>query len=168
MKHEKRKQKRKIKPKYNNDNHLDVLSGCNIEIDGNYYHLTCSPYMLYGVSRDNKDGFKKGGGGDYHNNRVRVPSLKRNIKTWKNFYKLFPRLYLEMRKHVSSQKVGDYVEVEIFDYFGKPQIAKLKVINNLDLICVKNSHSNLNRNIYWRITEKEIGIGLENNTVKKI
>ena len=30
MKHERRKQKGKIKPKYNNDDYLDVLSGCNI------------------------------------------------------------------------------------------------------------------------------------------
>lgn len=39
--------------------------------------------------RDNKDVYVGSGFGN-SNNPIRYPSKKRSIKTWKNFYKLFP------------------------------------------------------------------------------
>ena len=45
------------------------------------------------VHRDNKDYYNLSGGGPSGSGyRIRVPSLKRSIKTWNNFWKLFPRL----------------------------------------------------------------------------
>ena len=45
------------------------------------------------VHRDNKDYYNLSGGGPSGSGyRTRVPSLKRSIKTWNNFWKLFPRL----------------------------------------------------------------------------
>lgn len=40
--------------------------------------------------RDNKD--RRVGTGGSNRNKVRYPSKKRSIKTWKKFYKLFPEL----------------------------------------------------------------------------
>lgn len=42
------------------------------------------------VNRDNKGVYNVGSG--YGRNSIRVPSLKRNNKVWKNFYELFPTL----------------------------------------------------------------------------
>lgn len=47
-------------------------------------------HMPRGIYRDNKDDYNYGSGGDTHS--IRVPSLKRSDKVWKNFYKLFPFL----------------------------------------------------------------------------
>lgn len=45
------------------------------------------------VHRDNKDYYNFSGGSPSGSGyRTRVPSLKRSIKTWNNFWKLFPRL----------------------------------------------------------------------------
>lgn len=41
--------------------------------------------------RDNKD-VRVGSGSSYRGNRVRYPSKKRSVSTWRNFYKLFPEL----------------------------------------------------------------------------
>ena len=57
------------------------------------------------VHRDNKDilNYKSGGSSGY---RMRVPSLKRPISTWKRFYKLFPSVL----KHL---KQGDLYQNQI-------------------------------------------------------
>ena len=48
------------------------------------------------VHRDNKDYYNlSGGGGSGSGYKIRIPSLKRNEKVWKNFWKLFP--YLQER-----------------------------------------------------------------------
>lgn len=54
---------------------------------GNYQYQTKI------VHRDNKDYYNySAGGGSGCGYRIRVPSLKRSIKTWNNFWKLFPHL----------------------------------------------------------------------------
>ena len=56
------------------------------------------------VHRDNKDRLNyKNGGSGY---RMRVPSLKRPISTWKRFYKLFPSVL----KHLMQ---GDFYQNQI-------------------------------------------------------
>lgn len=59
------------------------------------------------VHRDNKDrpNYKKSGS-DGSGYRMRVPSLKRPISTWKRFYKLFPSVL----KHL---KQGDFYQNQI-------------------------------------------------------
>jgi len=48
-------------------------------------------FMPRGVHRDNKNAYNTRGG-DGNNNSIRVPSLKRSDRTWRNFYRLFPHL----------------------------------------------------------------------------
>lgn len=38
---------------------------------------------------------------------VRVPSIKRSVKVWKNFYHLFPWIYLRMREAAETKGVTD-------------------------------------------------------------
>ena len=48
---------------------------------------------------------------------ARVPSTKRTTKTWRNFYRLFPKFYQIMRECVSRERKcsisGDFAAVEI-------------------------------------------------------
>jgi hypothetical protein len=48
-------------------------------------------YMPKQVTRDNQKAYNvKSGDGGYGQISVRVPSLKRSDKVWRNFYNLFP------------------------------------------------------------------------------
>lgn len=47
-------------------------------------------FMPKHVTRDNKAAYNARRGG--YSNAVRVPSLKRSDKVWRNFYNLFPSL----------------------------------------------------------------------------
>lgn len=38
---------------------------------------------------------------------VRVPSIKRSVKTWRNFYHLFPWIYLQMREHADERQIKE-------------------------------------------------------------
>lgn len=50
-------------------------------------------YQAKIVHRDNKDYYNySDGGASGSGYRIRVPSLKKNVKTWNNFWKLFPWL----------------------------------------------------------------------------
>ena len=46
-------------------------------------------YMPKQVTRDNQKAYNAKSG-DYRRNSIRVPSLKRSDKVWRNFYNLFP------------------------------------------------------------------------------
>ncbi len=48
-------------------------------------------YQCRIVHRDNKDTYNAKGGGD-SGYRMRIPSLKRPLATWKRFYKLYPKV----------------------------------------------------------------------------
>ena len=67
--------------------------------------------MPRAVHRDNKETYnvKTKGWGDSPGYKIRVPSLKRNKKTWENFYNLFP----EIKRHLMSMG-----EIKIFRYGG--------------------------------------------------
>ena len=65
--------------------------------------------MPRAVHRDNKEAYnvKTKGWSDSCGYKMRVPSLKRNKKTWENFYKLYPWI----KEHLISmgeQHVGRY------------------------------------------------------------
>lgn len=47
-------------------------------------------FMPKHITRDNKATYNIRGGGE--SNSIRVPSLKRSDKVWRNFYNLFPTL----------------------------------------------------------------------------
>lgn len=47
-------------------------------------------FMPKQVTRDNKNSYNTRNGGEQ--NSIRVPSLKRSDKVWRNFYNLFPSL----------------------------------------------------------------------------
>ena len=47
-------------------------------------------FMPKQVTRDNKAAYNVKGGGE--SNAIRVPSLKRSDKVWRNFYNLYPSL----------------------------------------------------------------------------
>lgn len=47
-------------------------------------------FMPKQVTRDNKNSYNTRSGGEQ--NSIRVPSLKRSNKVWRNFYNLFPSL----------------------------------------------------------------------------
>lgn len=57
------------------------------------------------VHRDNKDCLNRSGS-DGSGYRMRVPSLKRPISTWKRFYKLFPYVLKRLKQ-------GDYYQNQI-------------------------------------------------------
>jgi hypothetical protein len=47
-------------------------------------------FMPKQITRDNQKTYNtKSGGGDYRTS-IRIPSLKRSNKIWRNFYNLFP------------------------------------------------------------------------------
>ena len=48
-------------------------------------------FMPKQVTRDNKSSYNTKSG-DGNRNAIRVPSLKRSDKVWRNFYTLFPSL----------------------------------------------------------------------------
>ena len=152
----KRRKNNKILKKSDNSNYYNILYYGSINIDDNQYHLVCPPYAKH-VRKDNSNAFilKDGGCCDYHRNRIRIPSLKRNVKTWRNFYKLFPRLYLIMRKHVTTQMEGDVINIE-YDYNNDIVKVKVKVIDNLKLAYVDR---NINK---WIATEKEVKYNIFN------
>lgn len=62
---------------------------------GSYRHQTKI------VHRDNKDTYNIGGCPSGAGYKIRVPSLKRNLATWRNFYRLFPNLFQRLKQ-------GDY------------------------------------------------------------
>lgn len=80
---------------------------------------------------------------------------------WRNFYKLFPRLYLRMQEHVTTQKDGDIIE--IYSDIHRTKKFKLKVINNLDVTLIHNHKIK-----GWFIHENNIEKGLEHGWIKKI
>ena len=47
-------------------------------------------FMPKHITRDNKNSYNARSGGEQ--NSIRVPSLKRSDKVWRNFYNLFPSL----------------------------------------------------------------------------
>ena len=47
-------------------------------------------FMPKHITRDNKNSYNTRSGGEQ--NSIRVPSLKRSNKVWRNFYNLFPHL----------------------------------------------------------------------------
>jgi hypothetical protein len=47
-------------------------------------------FMPKQITRDNKAAYNARSGGE--SNSIRVPSLKRSDKVWRNFYNLFPNL----------------------------------------------------------------------------
>lgn len=66
------------------------------------------PGMVYrgtpGFHHDN--GKVTIGTGYGHGNIIRFPSLKRSNTIWRNFYKLFPRVYFIMRKKAEEEGVA--------------------------------------------------------------
>ena len=63
------------------------------------------------VHKDNDKSFIRTNYGFSHD-KVRFPSIKRSMNVWKNFYRLFPHVYVMMREHVQDEKVGDVIEIE--------------------------------------------------------
>jgi hypothetical protein len=50
-------------------------------------------FMPKQITRDNQKAYNtKSGDGGYGQNSIRVPSLKRSYKVWRNFYNLFPHI----------------------------------------------------------------------------
>ena len=100
----KRRKGNKISPKIH-----DRSDYCGI-VDG-IVRVGCTRRgKLAGVHHDNgKTRIGTGGGG----NRwvARVPSLRRSNKIWKNFYKLFPSVYFNMREAATGGNVqeGGYI-----------------------------------------------------------
>jgi hypothetical protein len=47
-------------------------------------------FMPKQITRDNKNSYNARSGGEQ--NSIRVPSLKRSDRVWRNFYNLFPAL----------------------------------------------------------------------------
>lgn len=51
------------------------------------------------VHRDNKGAYNISGGGLAGGGyKIRVPSLKRNLATWRNFYRLYPGLFQRLKQ----------------------------------------------------------------------
>lgn len=79
------------------------------------YSGMCAKNKAYTESRDNKHVYN-GKGMSHWRGCVRVPSLKRSNKTWRQFYRLFPsyRKLMEdaVAGNISCVKGDDYVGVE--------------------------------------------------------
>lgn len=111
-------------------------------------------------TKDNQDYRIGGGIGDKHGNVIRVPSLKRSIRVWKKFYRLFPLVYMEMREHVQNEKEGDVIEIDVF--YGEPR--KVRVVE-MDMMVADSRFRNTCRSP-WLIYQDEIDRGLETGRIK--
>ena len=66
------------------------------------------------VHRDNKDYYNFSGGSPSGSEyRTRVPSLKRSIKTWNNFWKLFPRLKARIIDELEAEALCGLNSIEL-------------------------------------------------------
>ena len=85
--------------------------------------------------RDNKDYYNTSGTPCSSGYKIRVPSLKRNKKTWENFYKLFPYIknalmnneyVYRFGKPVLSDNIYICKEKRIHSLTFDPSIEKMK------------------------------------------
>ena len=73
---------------------------------------------VYETHRDNNGYSYNGAGGSQGTSHVRVPSIKRSVKIWKNFYKMFPEYKEILDKCLSgemkcSAMTDEWIAVEI-------------------------------------------------------
>ena len=80
--------------------------------------------------KDNRDYYR--GGGFTQGHVVRVPSIKRGKRTWRNFYRLFPRYKDIMLAAIRGERKaiiqGNYLTTEIPHHYNFSQTVKLRII----------------------------------------
>lgn len=94
---------------------------------------------VHNTTKDNTKWAYNGNGIPYKGNKVRIPSIKRSNKTWRNFYTLFPEYYNILQKCLSGElkhtKSVDSVSVKIMkqqNFFlneEKYVLLKLKILS---------------------------------------
>lgn len=67
-----------------------LVKACNGRWAIKYNNVLDYNFMPKQITRDNKVAYNTRSGGE--SNSIRVPSLKRSDKVWRNFYNLFPFL----------------------------------------------------------------------------
>lgn len=96
-----------------------------------------SDVKVHNTTKDNTKWAYNGIGYYYKGNKVRIPSIKRSNKIWRNFYTLFPKYYDILQKCLSGElkctKSDDYVGISIHsDNIVSAQIKgsllKLKIV----------------------------------------
>ena len=72
---------------------------------------------VHNTTKDNTKWAYNGEGIPYKGNKVRIPSIKRSNKIWKNFYTLFAEYYNILQKCLSGElkciKSDNYVGISI-------------------------------------------------------
>lgn len=161
----KRKQHNKIISKTSHNNNIyNILTHRSVVVDRpfNYMYFIGAGCNKKNV-KDNRHNYSGSGISDYHHgNTIRVPSLNKSNKIWKNFYMLFPHVYFNMRKNSIGKKDGDIVEIWINAW----QKAKVKVISGLSIKAIPTKIYN---NLYGMcLYEDEINKLAKNDIIYEI
>lgn len=160
--------KKKIKPKHIRMDVYDVMTGRGYIKDNQIFNILRKPYSIVEKKDNNKWGLVNSGGN--WKQKIRFPSLKRSMRVWKNFYTLFPLVYIEMRKQVESRglKNGDDIEIslnEIPGYFNEvndKQKVKVVDLGGLEMMNVR-----VKTYCYWKINQTEHDKMVKNGDIIK-
>ena len=168
-----KKRNKKIRPKYIYSDVYDVMTGRGFVENGQIYNLLRKPYSII----DRKDNNSYGhvlGNGDSYKQKIRFPSLKRSMRVWKNFYMLFPLVYIEMRNQIegSGLKNGDVVEIVLNElpgyYRSSDEINDKQKVRVVDLGGLEMVHHRVKHCVYWKIDQTEHDKMVEDGDLIKV
>ena len=168
-----KKRSKKIRPRYICSDTYDVITGRGYVKGGEIYNLLRKPYSVINRKDNNRWGLVLNNG-DSYKQKIRFPSLKRSMKVWKNFYMLFPLVYIEMRNQIEGRglKNGDVVEIVLNElpgyYRSSDEINDKQKVRVVDLGGLEMVHHRVKHCVYWKIDQNEHDRMVEDGDLIKV
>lgn len=155
---------KKIKPK-NNNNRFEWRHYSGIYGDKSFVYPVGSK-----LEKKDNNRWARVSGSYWGRACIRIPSIKKGMRVWKNFYRLFPHVYNLMREYVDyyNLKEGDVFTLRA--HFGSKwscRCLKMKVVDMEDEIVVIDEKGN-RFHMFSHFSDSDIERYLESGVMKKI